>query len=76
MSIPTSAISFSRIRYCYLSSAALQFNLEFCVMQFHLDFIQTCMQRLQVAYDNLQQFQPGQIEKEPAEIQESFNTEV
>ena len=45
-------------------------------LQFHLDFIQTCMQRLQVAYDNLQQFHPGQIENEPADIQVSFNIEV
>lgn len=34
------------------------------------------MQRLQVAYDNLQQFKPGQIENEPADIQSGFNTEV
>ena len=44
--------------------------------QIHLDFIQTCMQRLQVAYDNLLQFKPGQIENEPPEIQVGFNTEV
>ena len=45
-------------------------------LQCHLDFIQTCMQRLQVAYDNLQLFKPGEIENETAEMQLSFNTEV
>ena len=49
---------------------------KYFISQIHLDFIQTCMQRLQVAYDNLQQFQPGQIENEPADIQFGFNTEV
>ena len=29
-----------------------------------------------MAYDNLQQFHPGQIENEPNDIQVSFNTEV
>jgi ubiquitin carboxyl-terminal hydrolase 9/24 len=43
--------------------------------QFHLDFIQTCMQRLQVAYDNLQQFHPREIEND-ANIKQSFNTEI
>ena len=49
---------------------------SFSVEQFHLDFIQTCMQRLQVAYDNLQQFKPGEIENESMDMQLSFNIEV
>ena len=53
-------------------------HVHVCVLfvQFHLDFIQTCMQRLQVAYDNLQQFNPGEIKNEPTDIQMGFNIEV
>ena len=34
------------------------------------------MQRLQIVFDVLQQFKPGEIEQEPPSVQQSFSTEV
>ena len=35
-----------------------------------------CMERLQVIYDGLQQYKPGEIEQEPPEIQQGYKGEV
>ncbi|XP_064393950.1 probable ubiquitin carboxyl-terminal hydrolase FAF-X [Halichondria panicea] len=44
--------------------------------QVHLEFIKVCMMRLQRIYEGLQQYQPGEIEQEPQEVQQGYNTEV
>ncbi len=46
------------------------------VVQVHLEFIKVCMMRLQRIYEGLQQYQPGEIEQEPQEVQQGYNTEV
>ena len=35
-----------------------------------------CMLRSEGIYDGLQQYKPGEIDKEPQEIQQGYNTEV
>ena len=45
-------------------------------MQVHLEFIKVCMMRLQRIYEGLQQYQPGEIEQEPQEVQQGYTTEV
>ena len=44
--------------------------------QVHSQFIQVCMDRLQVTYEGLKQYQPGEIEKELPEVQQGHKTEV
>ncbi len=46
------------------------------VVQVHLEFIKVCMVRLQRIYEGLQQYQPGEIDKEPQEVQQGYSTEV
>ena len=60
---------------CTLCTCALFLPLP-ARLQVHLEFIQTCMQRLQIVFDGLQQFKPGEIEQEPPSVQQSFSTEV
>ena len=42
----------------------------------HLEFIQVCVHRLKVIYDGLQQYEPGEIERERPEVQQGHKTEV
>ena len=44
--------------------------------QVHAQFIQTCMSRLHLSHMSLQQYKPGEIEKESPEIQQGHKTEV
>lgn len=44
--------------------------------QIHLEFIQVCMQQLQIIYESLQQYKPGEIEQEPPEVQQGCKAEV
>ncbi len=44
--------------------------------QVHSQFIMVCMNRLQVTYEGLKQYKPGEIEKETPEIQNSHKVEV
>ena len=44
--------------------------------QVHTQFIQVCMTRLQVIYEGLKQYKPGEIEHESPEVQQGHRTEV
>lgn len=44
--------------------------------QVHTQFIQLCMNRLQLIYEGLQQYQPGEIELEAPEVQQGHKSEV
>ena len=44
--------------------------------QVHAQFIQVCINRLKISYQSLQQYKPGEIEKETPEVQQGYKTEV
>ena len=44
--------------------------------QVHSQFIKGCINRLQVIYEVLKQYQPGEIERETPEVQQGHKTEV
>ena len=44
--------------------------------QVHSQFILVCINRLQVIYEGLKQYQPGEVEQEGPEIQQGHKTEV
>ena len=63
----------------WLLSSKTRITCFFCVcppVQVHLEFIKVCMLRLERIYEGLQQYKPGEIDKEPQEIQQGYNTEV
>lgn len=44
--------------------------------QVHSQFIEVCINRLQVIYEGLNQYKPGEIEQEGPEVQQGHKTEV
>lgn len=44
--------------------------------QIHTQFIQVCFNKLQIIYEGLKQYQPGEVEQEGPEVQQSHRTEV
>lgn len=42
----------------------------------HSQFIQVCVKRLQVIYEGLRQYEPGEVEREGPEVQQGHKTEV
>jgi len=44
--------------------------------QVHAQFIQVCVNRMRMSYQSLQQYKPGEIEKESPEVQQGYKTEV
>ena len=59
-----------------MSSLCYFILLTFPPIQIHSDFIQMCMQQLQLIYKSLQQYKPGEIEQEPPEVQQGCKAEV
>lgn len=47
-----------------------------CLLQIHSDFIGARMQRMEMIYENLCRYEPGEIEKEPTDLQTAYNNEA
>ena len=59
-----------------IDSVFSSYYVRLILVQIHLEFIQVCMQHIQLIYGSLQQYKPGEIEQEPPEVQQGCKAEV